>query len=101
MEYAKQSKTIELTKRKKVDMNEYKGKSYIHFNDRWNHKSFSFTSAEFKLLMDHKEEIEQYFVFLNRRREKYEEENHLNRPSRKRSFSKRFSDEPKNKQYRS
>ena len=67
-------KTIEIGSRKKANINEYKGVSYIHFYDNLKGKSFSFSSSEFKELMQKKEEIEQCFIFLNRRREKRDEE---------------------------
>ena len=67
-------KTIEIGSRKRGNINEYKGVSYIHFYDNARGKSFTFSSAEFKELMEKKDQIEQCFIFLNRRREKREEE---------------------------
>ena len=67
-------KTFQINQRKKATINEYKNVSYIHFYDNARGKSFSFSSLEFKELMSKKEEIEQCFIFLNRRREKRDEE---------------------------
>ena len=67
-------KSFEINPRKRVTINEYRNVSYIHFYDNARRKSFSFSSLEFKELMSKKEEIEQCFIFLNRRREKRDEE---------------------------
>ena len=67
-------KSFEIGPRKKANINEYKGVSYIHFYDKAKGKNLSFSSSEFKDLMSKKDEIEQCFVFLNRQREKRDEE---------------------------
>lgn len=67
-------KSFEIGSRKKANINEYKGVSYIHFYDAAKGKSFTFSSTEFKELMTKKDEIEGCFIFLNRRREKRDEE---------------------------
>jgi len=74
VEVMESSKTIEISPRKVANINEYKGISYIHFHDKTKGKHISFSSTEFKQLMGKKDEIEQCFVFLNRRRQKREEE---------------------------
>ena len=84
-------KTIEIGSRKKGNINEFKGTSYIHFYDAAKSKSFTFSSAEFKELMAKKDEIEQCFIFLNRRREKRNEENE-SYPSTKGGGKKRYTE---------
>lgn len=74
MENMDSVKSFEIGSRKKATINEYKNASYIHFYDMAKGKSFTFSSSEFKDLMSKKSEIEQCFIYMNRRREKREEE---------------------------
>lgn len=67
-------KAFEITPRKTATLNEYQGKSYIHFHDRAKEKTFSFNSSEFKMLMKKKDDIEKFFIYLSRRREKEAED---------------------------
>ena len=85
-------KSFEIGSRKKANINEYKGVSYIHFYDNARGKSLSFSSSEFKDLMSKKDEIEQCFIFLNRRREKRDEELSQSYSTSKGETPKRYSD---------